>query len=629
MRYRTTRLLLALALVFGLTLAVTGEGAATNHEGPTELYFPWVPHGAMLGDSGPYHGSLTIQNLESSDVSIYALPMSELGGPEPPMLEPWTLGPHASITLSPSEIGIGDGVPGSAVTVSGEFVDGGEPARIAGVLKQAAPEPPSSDARTGSAHATVGGYTGIMPGQLDTDAVLPVVQTNSDWNTVIRVGNVDESETANTVRLALHEAGGSSAPVVFTEVLGAGETATFDLLQRGVEPGWVGSAVITADANIGAVAERVKPATNMLIMNQSRPVNAGGPHAPLMLREWSNWNTGISVANLSDDVNEVTVDYYRLDGELVDSDEITVPPRGMQFIFTPAGDTGSGDETTGFVGSARISGDFPLHAVVDQVKYFGDDDDTGHAMSYVTERRPGSRSYLVAPLAQKGNSESGIGDTTGIQLVETIGAGATVKLWFLDQLGNIVSPEPEVIDLGPREGYTAYAMFYDYLPSGFQGSAVIRAMEGEVVAASNYVNYAVQYDGSASMNLIPSRNLHSAFEIDISASPNPVPHYDRSSLVSATVYDRLGEPFPSGHAVIFSMDDTSQAGINFGPGAPYGSSGPVTTDDSGTASQEVQIRDEALGDRPVEATVTLSAGDLEEQVTITWQPPPELAPPGS
>jgi hypothetical protein len=626
---KTFRLLLTLALTAMLVAGLATTSSASNHQSSHAVHFPWVPNGAMLGDSGPYYGAITIQNLEGAEISVYVVPLSRLGGGEPPTLLPWTLGPHASLTLTSPQIDFGDGVPGSGVLVHAEFTGTSEPARIAGVQKQTAAEPPAASSRTTQSHMTAGGYTGLSSSEIDTGAVLPIVQTNSGWNTVIRVTNFDLESSSNTVRLTLREAGGATAPLVFTEVLGSGDTWTFDLLERGLGAEWVGSAVISADGNVGAVAERVKPSTNMLIMNQSQmPTSASSKYAPLILREWNNWNAGISIANLSDDANLVTVDYYGLDGTLLDSDEVNVPPRGMNFIFTPAGVAGNGEQETGFVGAARISGNGPLHAAVDQVKYFGGDDDTGHAMSYLADTRPGLvNNYIAMPLVQKGDPQTGLGNTTGIQLVSPLNSPSTAKLWFLDELGNIVSPEPEEITLEGRAGVTIYTMDFDYLPSGFQGSAYIWVTSGEILAVANNVDYQVQFDGSASMNLVQTGGLFHATEIELTASPNPVPHFSQATTVSARVTDRFGEPVPSGHAVVISIDNTSAAGINFGPGAPsYASSGPVTTDSNGVASIEVQLRDSALGDRPVSATVTATYQGVEQNAQIQWNPPPELAP---
>lgn len=198
-----------------------------------------------------------------------------------------------------------------------------------------------------------------------------------------------------------------------------------------------------------------------------------------------------------------------------------------------------------------------------------------------------------------------------------------MKIWFLDQLGNIVSPEPEVVELGPREGHTAYTMFLDYLPSGFQGSALIRTTDGEVVAASNNVNYEVQYDGSASMNVTIAANLYAAAELDLTASPNPVPYYSRTSTLSARVLDRFGDPIPSGFGVVIS-EESSQAYLTHPGSTVKLQSGPFSTDDNGTSTAEIHIAEDALSDRPVEVTVSAEIGEVLEQTTVTWQPQPEL-----
>ena len=621
--------LLTLILALGLAGSYPASAPASQHtDNLHEIYYPWVPNGAMLGESGPYSAALTVQNLEGRTVSVTFMPASRLGESEPPMLLPWTLAPHASLTLLSSQIDFGDDIEGSGVIVAGKFADSGEPARIAGVMKQSAPVPMTSSARTTTDHMTAGGYTALSWSHIDAGGVLPIVQTNSGWNTSIRITNFDPGSTSNTVRLTLRESGGASAPMVHTEALSPGETWTFNLLEQGVPVEWVGSATIGADGNIGAVAERYKVQTNMLIMNQSQPPSGSSArYAPLILRNWHNWNAGISLANLSEEPNEVIVRYDDADGELLDSTEITVPPRGMDFIFTPAGVSGDGDTPAGFVGSAVISGSGPLHAAVDQVKYVGDADDVGHAMSYVAERRPGLiNNHIAMPLVQKGDPGTALGNTTGIQLMAPLNFPAAAKVWFLDELGNVVSPEPEIVELPGRGGKTLYAFDFEYLPPGFQGSAYIRITQGEILAIANNVDYQVQFDGSASMNLVAADYLFQTTEIQLSASQNPVPHFSHSTTVTAVVFDRFGERVRSGHAVVISIDETALAGLNFGPGAPYASSGPVSTNDSGAASIEVQLRDSALNSRPFTTRITATHQGVEQSIQISWNAEPTLAP---
>jgi hypothetical protein len=510
MRKRALHVFLALGLVLSVFAGTLAVGSAQdndndndlNNDYPNQSYLPWVPNGSTIDDprdfgtTGPYYGTITVQNLENDEINVSwtAVRTEESGS--------FTLDPLASTTVTAEGIFGDNDVDGSGVVLTGE-----EGARIAAVQKQAAPVSPDGNAGTGAAHEIVGGYTGLTVDEIGTNLVLPIVQTNNNWNTLIRLTNFGGS--AATVDLTLHEAGGASDPETYELEVRAGGTLTFDLLDRGIPDGWTGSARIESDINVGAVAERVKNETNMLIMNTSQPAEDGQEqYAPLVFQEWFNWNTGISVANLAGNTNDITITYYDRDGNVADEDTFSVPPNGMDFVYTPSTVLNDNDEVDeGFVGSAIISGNQPFRSAVDEVKYFGDLPDVNHAMSYMVEDDAiGLDESLALPLVQKGDMETAFGDTTGIQLFNPTDGNAAVAIWFIDQDGAEALAIPQVVWLGPQEGHTAYTFDFDELPVDFQGSAIIRVLsgDGQVTAASNNVNYEVQFDGSSSFNLVQS-----------------------------------------------------------------------------------------------------------------------------
>src|SRR5690606_36050475 len=100
---------------------------------------------------------------------------------------------------------------------------------------------------------------------------------------------------------------------------------------------------------------------------------------PLVFRDYNGWNTGINIANLSGETNKVTVTYYNYAGNAVATERVTIPPRAMEYVYTPAtGNFGLGDSQ---ITAVRIDGDNPLVAAIDEVKYLGGQGE-GHAMSY-------------------------------------------------------------------------------------------------------------------------------------------------------------------------------------------------------------------------------------------------------
>jgi hypothetical protein len=613
MKARGLRILLVLSLVMSAFVASIGTSSAQGPIGSsieavdalsTGVYFPWVPNGEMLGESGPYYGSVTVQNLGSvlagtTDLYFYV----GVGSASQAYDNTYVVAnvqEGASVTVSAEDLGItGTGASVHVVGVqpevvalmtdleeqladlqeafdnaSGlarlfigiaigltelaiEFVDAVNPT-LAGSTKNVA-EIPSNAGITTASHTTVDGYTGMNRFQVEpplTDQhVLPIVQTNSGWNTVLRLASFADENNPNpgtAFTVTLYEAGGQGAAGTssgeFTGTILGGEVVTIDIMDApGIDEEWVGNAFITSNAPIGVVAERYKTETNMLLTNVSRPVEQVneadidlGPAdnhraiAPLVFQNYNYWNTGISIANTSDAPNTVTVNYFTPGGSQVGAEQLTIPPRGMEYIFTPG--TQDLGLISGFVGAATITGTGSLHAAVDQVKYFGGDPDVGDAMSYVTEPPMptiGDLSTILGnavisdvedffgdfgvspdwdsldvgtmtvPLVQKGNPATGGGDTTGIQLFNSLPATTThADVWFMDPTGNLVAPTlnvPISISLSGHQGYTLYTHNYSEMPAGFQGSAVID-YAGGVTAVANNVNYDVQFDGAVAQN---------------------------------------------------------------------------------------------------------------------------------
>jgi hypothetical protein len=553
-----TLLVTALVLsVFVLALPVSAdEETETDRSDRYDLVLPWLPNGVATLESEPAsYGTLFVQNLENSSIEVDVLVgAGEYSGGEPPS-KSWdrrstlNLGANQSIVLEASRLGIQSGTGASvkleprmttplAHSESGEIVDIDFPARIAAVVKMSAPIP-GNQGRTSSAHIRVDGYSQIplIDTRSDNNAwVLPIVQNNSGWETVVRIAHLGEPDELGSsitpVSVTLNAAADDPEDADSRSVdlrLHPGEVTSFVLTDVLETDDWVGSAVIEAGAPIAAIAERSKPSDNMLVFNTSRPENGGGGEkfAPLVFRDYHDWNTGISVANTDPSIeNEITVTYYGPDQDVIAEESLTVPPRGMNFIHSPGADD---DTVEGFVGSARVTGSSGFHAVVDQVKYARDDQGSTEAMSYVLDHQVATHSavpedmaeadaaavgtVLAMPLVQRGQDESPIGDHTGIQLFNASdSSSAHLEIVFYGRDGHPVEPtasqrtaNPMVVILSPLQSYTLYVPGLESMPEGFQGSAIIEVVrgDGEVVAVSNNVNYGVSGDGSTAFTLSP------------------------------------------------------------------------------------------------------------------------------
>jgi hypothetical protein len=513
MARRARRVFLILGLVLSLLVVAIGPASASKQppDGVPRLYLPWIPTGAVIDDprgfpsSGPYYGTVTVQNLEDEEIILYykatADPenFSDLAN-----FHTTLVGPRASRTIAIPQLQLAADVDGTGVVLAArKSANPASIARIAAVQKQAAPVAIDVDAKTHAGHMTVGGYSALVPFDIAPVIRLPIVQTNSNWNTLIRATNFEAWEDDVEIHLTLRPAGGGEA-LQFTKVADAGETVTFDLLELGVPEEWVGSAMLSSAEVIGAVAERVKNETNMLIVNSARsaPFNGELQYAPLVFRDWFHWNTGISVVNVEAVPIDVAITYYGMDGEVLDTDDLTLPADSMDFVYRPSGL----EEDDSFVGSAAVDATGRFLAVVDEVKYLGDDDDTGHAMSYAVESDAiASAGQSVAlPLFQKGSSNDGQGDTSGIQLFNPGSGWVQFSIWVYDQFGVPVLYDPGIM-LEGKHGYTFYAFAEQDLPDGLTGAVVVGVIasqgDGALVAVSNNVNYAVQFDGSVSFNL--------------------------------------------------------------------------------------------------------------------------------
>ncbi|MDI3340022.1 MAG: hypothetical protein QJR03_05775 [Sphaerobacter sp.] len=381
--------------------------------------------------------------------------------------------------------------------------------------------------------------------------VLPIVQTNNGWDTELVITNVSDEHTSVSATFYAEGGQGFAGPsvaILSGETLKPGESVAVDLLDdAGFPEDAVGSVWVDATHAVVAAAFRVKPSTDMLLTNLAQPRNDAPlpflqpteKFGPLVFRDYNGWNTGINIANLSSDYNHVTVTYYNYAGNVVSAETKNIPPRAMEYVYTPAtGNVGLGENQ---VTAVQVDGTHPLVAAIDEVKYLGGQGQ-GHAMSYpaagallslpagdqndvfppptFSDGRYFYLASLALPLVQKGNPSTGMGDTSGINLFN-IGPERGVEAWvqFVDSAGVPVAPTvgnddseaPIVLPLAAHAGATIYTLRYSEMPEGFQGAAVVgvtcgpltsECVGGELVGVSNNVNYDVAGDGSAVYNMV-------------------------------------------------------------------------------------------------------------------------------
>ena len=574
-------MVLAMGLTLGLFVGALAVASAQSQssvtfnlpsgQGAAGAYFPWVPYGSELNGMGPFYGAVTVQNLEDEPRDLFFFPgvgsnSDAYGAPyivanvqrnASVTVNAGSLGlpqPGGSVRVHSFPVGTGYDSDDQEITVTGIVYDDWSDddtdvfqegqiflGSVAGTVKNVSPLP-SQSAKTSAAHITVDGYSGMTAAQLADDNnqhILPIVQTNTGWNTMLRIasfGAENDPNAAVSYTVTLYESGGQGAAGpssgTFTGQIRGGGVATIDILaDPAIDEEWVGNAFITANVPIGAVAERYKSETDMLLTNVSRPVwmAQSTQVAPLVFQNYNNWNSGISVANLEDNPVTVNIAYITPGGSQVGADQVTIPSRGMEFVYKPASQDLSVNE---FVGAAVLSATGAIHVAVDQVKYDGVGSDIGDAMSYVTDSEFATlesnkckkmvmdfashssngckyaNNVLALPLVQKGNPATGLGDTSGIQFFNADPQqNVQFAVTFFDPTGNEVAPTltvPITFNLSGHQGVTVYTHNYSEMPAGFQGSLVAEVTSGggSLSAVSNNVNYAVQADGAAVFNLV-------------------------------------------------------------------------------------------------------------------------------
>jgi hypothetical protein len=135
--------------------------------------------------------------------------------------------------------------------------------------------------------------------------------------------------------------------------------------------------------------------------------------------DFYGWNTGINVANLVLEDNNISIQYFNLLGNATGNLTQRLAPHGMTYFYDPsvyAQDNSVQDPATDpnadVIGSAIIWSDHPVAAVIDATKYPETttdqaDPNVGQAMSYSATANV--YNWQAFPLVQKGNPADGMG----------------------------------------------------------------------------------------------------------------------------------------------------------------------------------------------------------------------------
>ncbi|MCX7623753.1 MAG: Ig-like domain-containing protein [Thermomicrobium sp.] len=679
---RLTRLLVVLALAAS-SLAILAPGtqaAAPLSEQQARVTLAAVYNGETLpGGFGPLWSTVVVQNLEALPVQI-RLRNQRTGGTIRGL---FTLAPRTSRAFTAAELAGFGLVPsgGSAgLVVEAEFSETSRtiltelgvctvtcyPA-IAVVAKHAGPSALGIDLRTTSAFQTVSGATGIRDDDWEAanfgrSWVLPVVQTNSGWRTVIKVTNLRNQQ--NQVTLTLQRARGVTVgepTYTLSQTLAAGQMWTIDLAGV-VPPEWVGAAFVDATSTgVAVVAERYKPEWRMLLTNEGVPrVTATTRYAPIVFRDFNNWNTGITLVNLDrTNANTLTLTYYDRNGiaQVVPPElsTITLQPGESAFIYRPdVSAVPSLDPAR--VNAVVINGQRPFAAAVDEVKYLAGPGQ-GQAMSYIAPAAPdfsgtkqswtaaetqsrtagqvSGRAWfthtLALPLFQVGNA-TGQGDVSGFTLFNPTGRQQLANVQILSASGAAVAPsqvgtsENPVLVAVPAGGYaviypypTDFGTTFASVPRDFTGTALVGVTDGAgsgsgfLVGISNVVNYQVAGDGSGVFVLTPTR--HPALTLEdfaLRLEPSVTLGQTGQKVTLTATLTANGAPL-AGRTIRFQVSNE---------GNPDPASGVATTDDDGRASftftNDAAVRNTVTAWWDIDGNGIQDADELVDTSQVTW-----------
>ncbi len=398
--------------------------------------------------------------------------------------------------------------------------------RIAGVAKAAATG--DNLPFTSVADTAVSGYNAINGLEVSSFNAwyLPIVQTNCGpggcWDSMIRVANLSDQNSAVTIRFFPHDNAAGSLDTGFQieQLVDGGDTWNVHLGSL-VPQGWIGSAHIYSDGNVFAMVDRYKVGYNMWITNTGSAANfeseaqmpgAAGRYAlfaPHVLMDYFGWNTGINVANLVDEHNNISIQYFNMLGNATQVLSQRLAPYGMTYFYDPSVNAQNissqdvvADPNSGVVGSAIVWSDHPVAAAVDATKYPETDPRGGPDLFQATSYNATQNvfTWQAVPLVQKGNPIDGQGATSGINIMNPNAAATTANVYFVDQSGfNAQNFGVSGVTIPGFANGFVYTLWQHNLPDGFYGAAqVISSLP--VAAVSANVDYQVDGDGSTIFN---------------------------------------------------------------------------------------------------------------------------------
>ena len=279
-----------------------------------------------------------------------------------------------------------------------------------------------------------------------------------------QVANLDDTETANVVVEYYDTSGTKVSTATETANILPGESATFyQSLNAGLPAGFRGSAVVSSNVEIGAIASD-NDTGGLSSAASSEALSSGSQtvYLPLMMHDYSSgWNTRFAVQNIGDTATNVTVNYS---SGLTRN--YTVQPYASAYVDQ--------SQETGFAGkwkgSATLTSD--TTDIIASVEVW----QAGYPKLQSYNGFGSGASTVYVPLAMKNYSA---GWNTYIQVQNVTGGGTSTDVTVEYSDGTTTTPQT-IADGG---SYTYYQSLEGGLPAKWKGSAKITASGGGKIVA--------------------------------------------------------------------------------------------------------------------------------------------------
>jgi hypothetical protein len=295
------------------------------------------------------------------------------------------------------------------------------------------------------------------------------------WDSGLQVQNLGNEAVPATV--TYRQTNGDGGPWLEEGLVPPSAALTFYQPANAELPSdFVGSA--TVEAPTGAQIVSVINAVHDLGSGVSYSAALEGSsvaNAPLLLKSYNGWSTGLQIQNIGLVQSEVLIAYRANDGSGPWFDQAVVPAGSSVTFFQPA----QPELPDGFVGSAIIvsQNDQPLVVIVNEVHA------TLHAAMSYRASNEGAATLSVPSLSRRAD-----GWSSGVQVQNLRTDTTSVVLQILWPDGSLVTAASELLQ--PDGSHTFYLPALDAVPDGWRGAGVTTSSPPQPLGAVvNEIHY--------------------------------------------------------------------------------------------------------------------------------------------